>query len=459
MTNGDQPTSNGPTAALDLEDLRKRAEIAELEAKIKQAQLDQTKAQLETDLELAKARVEQELTVTTKRGELLQTLLPKGETKPLEGKIEADEKAGYTAELIAYRVMQKLEDNLVNTLNKDGRIANKKVLIVDKLEYAQADVPLVEVTMQFDLFEKTISHSKDDNETLRQRYDQEIQPQQMIGPLVGPLLVATAIPSLISAFADVAGYFSTNRSIKGREFELKTEGLVAALAGRLRTAEAKVYLPNFHAVKESPLLTRFVELQEQALELKTSREVLSSHVVKALKEHIEHNNLQIKNLESERQKLDNTTQPDAIAQINQQLEDLKHILNAEQKLLDEANLAIQASDTIITAFDNYTKAITTQADEQSPKLVQAILRERIHDLDVDYILWLGNLSSGGDAATEDRQFRSDAMSFTGGTAIAFVLATTNGEVVAADTLTGLAALNHRMSKGENDRIQHISFQP
>lgn len=302
MTNGDQPISNGPAAVVDLEELKRRAEIAELEAKIKQAQLDQTKAQLETDLELAKARVEQELTVATKRGELLQTLLPKGETKPLEGKIEADEKAGYTAELIAYRVMQTLEDNLVNTLNKDGRLANKKVLIVDKLEYAPADVPLVEVTMQFDLFEKAINDSKSDNVTLKRRYDEEIQPQQMISPLMVPLLVATAIPSLISAFADVAGYFSTNRSIKGREFELKTEGLVAALAGRLCTVEAKVYLPNFHAVKVSSLLTRFVELQKQVLELKTSKEMLSSHVVKALKEHTEHDNLQIKNKESERQK-------------------------------------------------------------------------------------------------------------------------------------------------------------
>jgi hypothetical protein len=76
----------------------------DLAQKRAEAELAQTKAQLDQQQLLAN----QDLAKLKSQFDLITGLLPKGETKPSEGKVTADEKSGYLAELIGYAALDRV---------------------------------------------------------------------------------------------------------------------------------------------------------------------------------------------------------------------------------------------------------------------------------------------------------------------------------------------------------------
>lgn len=375
---------------------------------------DQTSGSL-TNTDPKLEDIERQLTIATKWRELIDKLLPTGETKPLEGKVETDEKFGYVAQLVAHRALSELAGEVVEQLTRsedEGLTENHRVLIVDKLEYAANELPLIEVESLYTYFGKVIQNQHESNKGILDTSREESHAE-LASALPLALAAVSAAPALMSTITDVASYFRTDYGITGQTFNLNSEGLVATVAGKLRTSKRiQVFLPDFQLIGDSKLLKRYVSLQEQALQLTIDKE---------------------------------------------QLRELVSAGKLEQADLDEANVALQSSSAVLTAFETFSKNITAQADGQHSLLAQAVVREKIRDLKITHLLWLGNLSSGGEAITENHLIRDDKISFWDGTAASFALAKADGGmIVAADTLAGLSLLRHNLSDNTN-ALQYMPF--
>jgi len=132
-------------------------------------------------------------------------------------------------------------------------------------------------------------------------------------------------------------------------------------------------------------------------------------------------------------------------------EKLEGRIRAAQRSLDEMTAAATSAETLLAAFNDFCTAITA-AEEGQPasKLGRAVVREKLHALGVTHLLWLDVLSSGGEAVTKTTRWpwSSGQVSLMGGAAIAFILATKSGKVVAADTLTKIGVLERPLFGGE-----------
>jgi hypothetical protein len=350
------------------------------------------------------------------------------------------------------KLIAKFDADLVNTLKGDGQ-KEPKVLIVDKLEYAQEDLPLAEVKQQLDLFKETLTPLANDIENIKN----DIRGGDVdIAAL--PILAATvAVPSLISTLAGVAGYFQTNYSVTGQEFALPTEGLLAAVATKLSTKVDEVYISNFYAIGQSGLLKTFMELKDDELDLKTKKDELANQVAKPLNDRIATLNKRILELEAQRIPLHSVTDQAKIEEIKSDINDLENELRPSKVSADRANAAVQEADVCLTAFQNFTSAITSSADGQPSKLARAMLRDKVYQapVDITHILYLKILYSGGNAITAQNRWSSGKTSYMGGLAFNFVLAEKDGKVVASDTFKDIGVLDYTFSKKNQGEVRRI----
>jgi hypothetical protein len=453
VTDGNQPPSSNSTIDTQLEELQKQIALVQAQNTLLQAQQQQATTQLT-------ARLEQEQSIAAQQKELLETLFPQGTTTPLEGTITTTGSWGFASEIVAYQVMGKIQADFVAQLDEE-EMKTAKVLIVDKLEYALEDIPLAEVNEHSELFENLIDDQAKRNEEVKDQYKNLVGPADepvaaALDPVSLALLGTVAVPSLIGRLADVAGYFRTNYTVTGQEFSLRTEGVAAAVAGKLIQKGATVHVSNFYATgDESALLKRFIERQKAALKLKSSRDELAFQYAKPLNDRIELLNQRTRELEAARIRLDSATQQPQIDEIEKDLAQLGQQKQVIQAPANAINAAIQASDVILTAFDTFAKDITSSTDgQQPPKIVRAMLREKV-PAEITHLLWVGSLYSGGNAITKQSRWFSGNTSYMGGTAVAFVLATRDGTVVAADTLKGIGALDYKFSKGREGKVRYI----
>jgi hypothetical protein len=236
---------------------------------------------------------------------MLTQLLPKGESKPLEGKIETNDRFGYIAELVAYSAVQDLAAEITAGLTADSVLpSGATVLIVDQLDHATGDLPLATIKAQLDAFKLTLSAQLQQNEALLQRK----APESLM--LAAPALVTSVLPLAVAALsltADIAGYFRTDYQIKGQEFEVKKEVLVSAVASQLQTMNRRVYLENFYQLGRPPLITDFTTTHQDTITLKTLRNRLSTEVVEHKGKEIAERQLAVLKLQEEKEKLDAKT--------------------------------------------------------------------------------------------------------------------------------------------------------
>jgi hypothetical protein len=203
---------------------------------------------------------------------------PKGTTTPLEGDITTSDKFGYISKLVAYESMKenaiKIAD-IVNGLvekpaeknptpqgkadagNAEVEPVRKKLgkedklLIVNDLDVASSDIPLIQVESILELFTDNIKTQIDTNEKFLQQYAVVTK----VIPLAAAVLAPMIIPGIISSIADVVGYFQTNYDIKGQDFTLENQAILSVVAGKI--TEIPVYIYNFNLVEESEVLKSF----------------------------------------------------------------------------------------------------------------------------------------------------------------------------------------------------------
>ena len=459
---------------------------AEFELEKKKLELEKERATLQLEIEKQKAETERDKIKATQelerlrknelleqmkaQSELITKIVPKPETKPLEGKTDIGESSGYVAELVGYHSLKQASSHITERLGVIEDLADDtRILIVNQLNYAVDDVPLIEVSTQCKLFDTWINAQINTNNKIlgeilpiSEKYEiSELAKERvamlaafpLLLPLMGTAISALpAVAGLVGATADIAGYFKTDYVMKGREFSLKDEALIAAVAGSLRSDGRHVYIYNFYSLDISPthsaLVQCFTQLHNNITRFTESRNRLK-YFSKMKTEEISELQKQLKKLEKE---ADPT--PATIETIKKILET---ILN-ETAWLDRANLAILDSDTIQGELTTFLTSVTSTGNAESiSKLAQALLREKVRDLGITHLLYLGVVSSGGESITKKSIWRSGNISYIGGAVVTYVLSSINGDVLSSDTLPILSAFDFDPSGKVRMPLRQIRF--
>jgi hypothetical protein len=385
-----------------------------------EAERDMIKAALEAQ----KALAVQQLDIVKAQQGLLSQLLPKGETKPLEGAVTAGEKYEALGQVIAHEAVNSLADRIAEEIRDalPKEEGNKKpkpavILIVDSLDIASNDAVLVEVQSQIRGFAAALDRQTRKNNAI-------LGPTEEPPASVAPLALITSILPLalgaVSTLADIAGYFKTDYTVKGMTFDLKREVLVSALAGNLHDDARTIYIERFYPLDESPTLSEFANAQQQAVSLQTTVQQLSSEII----------------------------EPASGAGGKQR---------AHPKL-NEAKAAVQASQVLLTAFDGFTKSVTAAPDDKSaPKLVLAALRQRAKELKPTHRLCPSIQFSAGEVVTsKSRLEKSDVIRFVGGVTVFYVLAEASGAVIASGNRSKILKWDCPLSGDEIGLVDNVA---
>ena len=205
------------------------------------------------------------------QSELFAKILSRPAVKPPEGTAKSGTNGGYVTELVGYHAIKRVSADITRGLSSVVGLGNDvRIMIVDGLDYATGDIPFIEVTSQLSVFEvrcrKQVAANKELADLTMQKDeqgDEEKTPAVKSGatrlaplaasPFFLPAITTspTALPAgtgIAGTPADIAGYFRSDYSFKGRNVSLKTEGLIAAVAGSLKSEKRNVYIYNFYSM-------------------------------------------------------------------------------------------------------------------------------------------------------------------------------------------------------------------
>jgi hypothetical protein len=356
--------------------------------------------------------------------------LPDPQTTPYEGKVEA-EKFGYASELLAYRVMDNLANIVAQKIGVKLGQGDPRVLLVSDLEYALGGLPLVEIREQISLLRDAFAEREEEQKALLEPQAEPTEPDRREQPgwsAASAVLTAATLlgqaPKMVGAITEIASYFRSNYRITERDFDLADHALFSSVAGALIGRGIKTFISGFYPVEGSEILSDLMDLSKWAVRLKVQREVLASQLPESNKE------------------------------------DEPNQLPAEQ--LRKIITIVRETDAALLSYEGIrTNWIAPSESQQGTKLEKALMRERIEKLEITHLLWVGNLSSGGEAAVRDRLIREDTIGFMGGTVVAFVLVSVEGEVIAADTFSQFGVMGFRLSEyvGGDGTVRYVPPYP
>ncbi|MFX0116460.1 MAG: hypothetical protein ACFFB3_18060 [Candidatus Hodarchaeota archaeon] len=406
--------------------------------------------------------------------------LPKGETKPLAGEIKVDEKFGFTAQLVAYEAMKKISEKIVGKIDEQNLSSEKdserpKILIVDSLSLDPDDLPLIQVESIFTNFEKNLTDQELINSRLKETLEKELPEIPAKSALEAELeetfgkdehilefapalaLAPAAISGIVSSIADIMGFFREDFEVKGKEFTLGQEGIIANIAGSIAENEkCEIQIFNFNWIRESKILERFTKLLESKHKLKMSIDNLKTSKDRLTKQ-IDIMK-QIQELAIKLGQLKSNTDNSSTA-IAGQLTTLTQPLDRFNVLLKKADSAIANSELLEKAISDFVTSATTPSDEKPCLLLKAAARKHLKTAKVSHLLYLKILSSGGEAITRKKIFGSFGdTAFIGGTAVSYILAETSGKIILAETLTGLARREYNLSSSELTKARYYGFE-
>ncbi len=374
-------------------------------------QLEQLKSQVEILAEQKKiiqekkVIAETELSIAESQKKLKEINLPKGKTKPLEGTISTDEKFGYLSELVAYHAVKSSAEEAGNQIKQLQLPSGSKILVVDNLNFAEMDFPLIQIENQFTMFENALDTQIQENIKLTTEPSKiselKLKPTSKS---ISPLGLIPHVPGIISLIADIAGYFKVDYNIKGQDFNLDNDAITAIITGKISGAH-DVRIINFNMMNESKLLKRFDELIEKRKQIEAAK-----------------------------------------------------VLLLQEKTSKEAKSAILESEKIMETFDAFVTSITTAKEGQKqPLIVLATIRDYIRQTGITHLLHLKISSSGGEAITQKRVFGFGRTAFIGGGTISYILAQRDGKIISADTLVAFSELDYKIASGKSPKIRVVKL--
>lgn len=467
----------GQQAALDRE--RKKLEL-EKERAILQNALDKQKAEAERDL--LRATLERERMQATStleqvklQGELLGKVLFRPAAQPPESRTGSAAQTGYVTELVGYHAIKRVSAEITRGLSTVVGLGNDvRIMIVDRLDYAKGDIPYIEVTSQLSVFEvrcrKQVATNKElaDLVMIREEQrDDEKTPAVKSGttrlaplaaspfflPAITPAQTAQpAVTGITGTSADLAGCFRSDYSFRDQNVALKTEGLIAAVAGSLKSEKRYVYVYNFYSMDttgpQSKLMNMYAGVLDCSSRLAQSRNRLLYFISKKTGLLAE--------LKASLHKSVDGTPP---AEGEQGVADLREAIRKETEWLDRATMEILASDAIHTELGTFVKNITvTDAAQPASKLAEAVFREKVHELGITHLLYLGVLSSGGETITRKWFFGTGTTSYLGGSVVSYVLSRVEGDVLASEILPVLYSFGFDPADQRHSPLKQVRFE-
>jgi hypothetical protein len=483
-------SKSGNTAGTETEtDIRRQQEALDLEKK--KMDLEKERAALQSAIEKQKAEAERDMLRATlerermqaastleqvkTQGELSAKLLPRTAAEPPEDKTESDADAGYVTELVGYHAIKRVSADITRGLSPVVGLGNDvRIMIVDRLDYATGDIPFIEITSQLSVFEvrcrKQVAANKELADLVMQKEEQggdEKTPAVKSGATrLAPLAASpfflpavttavTALPAVtgvVGTAAELAGYFRSGYSSKGRNVPLKTEGLIAAVAGSLKSEKRYVYVYNFYSMDttgpQSKLMNMYAGVLDCSSRLAQSRNRLL-YIISKKTGLLAELKLSLKNLR------EGTTTTES----EQDAANLKEEIRRETAWLDIANMEVLASDAIHTELGTFVKNMTmADAAQPASKLAQAVFREKVHELGITHLLYLGVLSSGGESVTRKWLFGTGTTSYLGGAVVSYVLSRVEGEVLASDILPVMYSFGFDPAGQRHSPLKQVRFE-
>lgn len=391
---------DNPTAGEISKELKKAKEDADIAAELKKA-AEAKKDAVKADLERQNVAATREIGLAQAQADIIAKLLPKGEAKPLEGKVDVKDVQAM-ARLVAYHAVKKIASEIAEVLGKALQ-GKDKVMIVPQLDFASGDLPWLEIMEQFALFRSSLTAQLKKNTQIlkEERATTRMAPALLAAPLATSIL--TMAGTVIPGLANLAGYFKTDYQITGYEFDLDKEGLAAMVAGAV-SQQGKIYLYNFYTLGNLaalPIIKKFAQLNKLSQDLESSKAGLAAK-------------------------------------------------KATVAGWDTTKIygALKDSQALLDAVRSYIQAITTKAaGEDYPMLVRGALRDRVRQMGITHLLYLNVLpKSGGEVITKKSFWRTtQAVGYLGGAAVSYVLAEKDGRIISGDTLVRLSVFNYRLA--------------
>ena len=147
------------------------------------------------------------------------------------------------------------------------------------------------------------------------------------------------------------------------------------------------------------------------------------------------------------------------AEGEQEIANLKEEIKRETIWLDQANMEVLASDAVHTQLGTFVKNITTaDATQPASKLAQAVFREKVHELGITHLLFLGVLSSGGESVTRKWLLGTGTTSYMGGAVVSYVLSRVEGDVLASEILPVLYSFGFDPAGQRHSPLKQVRFE-
>jgi hypothetical protein len=408
-------------------------------------------------------------------------------TTPPEGKVEA-EKHGYASELVAYRVVDNLTLVIANrvqtALENDEDV---RILLLDNLEYASGGLALAEINAQTELLEMAFEGRETEHQRLLETAEVptptlSATTAMTLLPLAGiaskvPALLEQ-IPKAVGAIADVFAYFDSNYKVSGREMSISNQALLYSTAGSLAGRKLTAFIPGFYEVKESPLLKALTALARRAAQLKTERDYLAKELP-GTKQDI------LVGVPENGEDTGDAGGENSLGGTDRTSGDTPPTEPPDKERLAKVAKAVRETDAVLLAYEGFrtvwmttpgpkaegevksaTTATTAPAakptDSKEPsKLDQALIQETVDRFGVTHLLCLSHFSSGGESTIRERfSVLADREGFMGGAAVGYVLASTKGNILAADTLAQFGIIGGTIKEmAEGHEFENIDYKP
>lgn len=351
----------------------------------------------------------------------LKAGLPEASTsKPLEGKVDVDEKSGFLGDLLAYAAMERAVDSLINAVPETA----KSVLLVEDRNLVGSE--WVKVLMEGQIAQHT---SAIDSALSAVADPGESGDESKKRMLFGSALL-TAAPLIVGAVADLVGMFKTDYSMHGRDVAISATAVLAETAGKLAGRGIDVKVDTFAFIAESGIVTSFAGLREKLTSLRNAVARLNEGEVLPAQLVIDDLTKAIDGAEKAWAKAVEDGKADGAALAETRLEKLRQERAEKVAALAPRKAAHAQASAVVTAADEFVKAAVTPPAAGPPPILAAAVRERLEG--VTHVLFVGVAAAGDDAVTRHGLFaKSGIVGYIGGCAVSYLILD-----VAAGKLTG-----------------------
>ena len=211
-------------------------------------------------------------------------------TKPRSGAVTADERKRFLAEIVALRGLSKASDAIAKSIAEVGRGG---ILIVNELDFVTEEIIYLNICQKLDsLLMLSKEAEKRCQEFAEAQPDDKVPKRELVkgtssklATAIAPAALgtitagATAISGLLGAVGDIIGFFRSDYEFKGQTLTPEDLYIQALVADKLCNDGRDVYLIDFHALKESRLISDLNELFRRKLTMLTCAESIKSKYI------------------------------------------------------------------------------------------------------------------------------------------------------------------------------------